>query len=266
MQTDNAQEAPSLVVQELVHLLPAENVGTGWLIATIVVGVIGAVIWIVGARYSRWILTLLAVLLGAALGKNLPGWLGWQISGAGPAVGAALLLGVTGFVLHGMWVGIGLGAVLCCWTAIGCWIGLRDAASWNWPPIGDGATLTSYLTSLWQTMPQNVTRLMPYCCAAAMVTGLAAAIIWPRLALLLGWSLAGTTLMVLAGIASLNFIRPELLGRLPSAAWAQATLLGSIIGMGALLQWRLGPRSAKAKPKKKSDDFDDEDDEYDDKD
>src|SRR4029453_5362604 len=108
--TEKKQEVLLTMVQELLNLLP-QDVGRLGLVIAIVGSMIGLGMWLIGSRFSRPIVTLLTVLLGASIGMHLPKWFGWQISGAGPAVGAALVLGVTGYVLHGMWVGIGLGTV-----------------------------------------------------------------------------------------------------------------------------------------------------------
>src|SRR5450432_1535814 len=131
------------MVQELVNLLP-RDAGVFGLVIAIVGSLVGVLIWLVGSRFSRPIVTLATVTLGAAIGMHLPRWFGWDISGAGPAVGAALVLGVTGYALHGMWVGIGLGTILASWTAMACWIVFRNGANLNWPAIQAGTTLVAF--------------------------------------------------------------------------------------------------------------------------
>src|SRR4051794_30502848 len=153
----------------------------------IVGSLIGVAIWLLGARFSRPIITLLTVLLGATVGMHLPQWFGWNISGAGPAVGGALVLGVTGYVLHGPWVGIGLGTVLSSWAAMACWIAFRNNAGWAWPEYGADTSVLDYSRALWQALPPDVARVLPYACATAMVCGLGLAIIWPKVSLILGW-------------------------------------------------------------------------------
>src|SRR3954465_14650639 len=181
-----------MMIQELINLLPRDP-GNAGLIVEIIGSLIGAGTWLLGSRFSRPIITLLTVLIGATVGMHLPRWFGWNISGAGPAVGGALVLGVTGYVLHGMWVGIGLGTVLCSWVTLACWIAFRNGAGWAWPQWGADSTLVAYGQSLWQSPPGHVTGILPYACATAMVSGLALAIIYPKLSLVLGWSLAGAT-------------------------------------------------------------------------
>jgi len=177
----------------------------------------------------------------------LPRWFGWEISGAGPAVGAALVLGLTGYALHGMWVGIGLGTVLASWTAMACWISFRNGANWNWPAIDSTTTVATYITTLWQSLPADVMRILPYASGTAMVSGIAMAIIWPKLSLIVGWSLAGTTLLAGMGVAALDFGQPDWLVKIPSPLWAQTTLLGCFAALGSMIQWKLGPKPAGAK-------------------
>jgi hypothetical protein len=241
-----------MVVQELIYILP-QDPGTMGLIIASAGSLIGAAIWLLGARYSRTIITLLTVLLGAMIGLHLPQWCGWEISGAGPAVAIALVLGVTGYVLHGMWVGIGLGIVLASWTTLACWMTLRHEMTWTWPDYPDGATFAWYLAEVWESLPADVTRILPYACGTALISGLAAAIIWPKTSLIVGWSMAGATLLLGMGVAAADYGQPALLVYAPSPLWAQITVLAGVVAAGALIQWKLGPKvSAGGGGKKKA--------------
>jgi hypothetical protein len=258
--TDNVQEVVhfratvlEMLVQELLNLLPLDPGSAGFAVA-IIGSLIGAIVWLLGARFSRTIITLVTVLLGAAVGMRLPQWCGWSVSGEGTAVGGALGLGVTGYAMHRMWVGFGLGTVLCAWATMACWIGFRNGAAWTWPAWGTDTTIESYAVSLWQALPPDVARILPYACAMAMISGLAMAIIWPKTTLILAWSLIGATLLVSMGVAAVEYGQPQWLLKIPSPTWAQATLLGAIVSVGALVQWKLGPKPAAKSPKKKSDD------------
>jgi hypothetical protein len=245
------------VLQELISLFP-KDVGPAGLAIAIVGTIVGFFLWLLGSRFSRKIVTLLTVLLGAMIGRHLPQWFGWEISGAGPAVGGALVLGVTGYVLHGMWVGIGFGLVLALWAALACWITLHNTAIWAWPAVDTQIAMVDYSRALWTGMPTDVTRIMPYACGTAMVTGLGLAIIWPRVSLLLGWSMIGVTFLVTFGLAAMSFGRPELLEKVPSPLWAQASLVALLVSLGALVQWKLGPKPVAAKPSKKKESDSDE--------
>lgn len=247
------------MVEELVNFLPAEP-GTMGLIIAIVGSLVGVGIWLLGSRFSRPMITLLTVLLGAFVGMQMPRWFGWQISGAGPAVGAALVLGVTGYVLHGMWVGIGLGTVLASWAALACWMSFRSGASWTWPAMTEGMGLAEFTQAVWNGLPPDVARILPYASATAMMTGLGLAIIWPRVSLILGWSMAGVTLLTGMGVAALDFGRPEWLSRLPSPMWAQGTLVMLMVALGSIIQWKLGPKPAISQPKSRKSKRDDSDD------
>jgi hypothetical protein len=240
------------MVQELVNLLPRDAGGLGLGVA-IVGSLVGMVIWLLGSRLSRPIVTLGTVTIGALIGQRLPTWCGWNISGAGPAVGAALILGVTGYALHGMWVGIGLGTVLASWAAMACWIIFRHGANLTWPPIAADTTLANFCKTVWQQLPADVWRVLPYACATALVSGIAIAIIWPRFSLILGWSMAGATLLAGMGVAAVDFGKPDLLNHVQQPMWAQATVLGSLVALGAIVQWKLGPKPVIAKKKPKDD-------------
>jgi hypothetical protein len=242
------------MVQELVNLLPRDGGSVG-LVVAIVGSLIGMLAWLVGSRFSRPVVTLLTVTIGAIVGMHMPVWFGWDISGAGPAVGAALVLGVTGYALHGLWVGIGLGTVLASWAAMACWIIFRNGANLTWPPITTDTTLIDYCKAIWQQMPAEVAQYLPFAAATALISGVAAAIVWPRASLILGWSMAGATLLAGMGVAAVNFERPQWLEHVPQPMWAQSVLLGSLVAIGSLVQWKLGPKPVGATRKKPKDDF-----------
>lgn len=247
------------MVQEWINLLPRDP-GNAGLIIAVIGSLIGAAVWLLGSRFSRPILTLITVLLGAAIGMHLPVWFNWNVMGAGPAVGGALVLGISGYALPGMWVGIGFGTVLASWAAVGTWIALHNGADWNWPAIDANTTIVSYAAALWHALPPDVAKYLPWCCGAAMVSGVAMSIIWPKVALLVGWSMAGATLLVGMGVAAVNFGRPQWLANLPTPMWAQTSLLAMVVTLGALIQWKLGPKPAGAKVAKKKPKDEDHDD------
>ncbi|HEY7091243.1 MAG TPA: hypothetical protein VH518_24315 [Tepidisphaeraceae bacterium] len=230
-----------MVLQELVRLLPSDP-GTMGLIIALAGSALGVAMWLAGSRFSKPVITLLTVLIGATIGMHLPQWFGWEISGAGPAVGAALVLGVTGYALHGVWVGIGLGAVLASWTALACWIAFHNGAVWTWPTVTPETTVFQFLQAVWQTLPPDVSRILPYACATAMVTGMGLMIIWPKASLVFGWSMAGVTMITCMGLAALVFGQPQWLGKLPQPMWAQTSLLAMLVMLGALIQWKIAPK------------------------
>ena len=69
---------------------------TGWLVAAISIGGVlaGLIMWLVGARFSRSIVTLIAVSIGALLGLRMPHWFSVPLGAWATAVGGALLLGI----------------------------------------------------------------------------------------------------------------------------------------------------------------------------
>ena len=99
------------MVQTYLQLLPPEA-SSATVVALWVAAGVGTVVWLSGSVWSRWVVTLFTVMLGASIGMHMPRWFGWSISGAGPAVGMAVVLGVTGYAVHGGWVGALLGAAL----------------------------------------------------------------------------------------------------------------------------------------------------------
>ena len=120
---------------------------------------IGAVLWLTGARFSRSLVTLSAVSMGAIIGMQLPEWMGWDVSGMGPAVGGAMVFGLSGFLLHRMWIGLALGTVLSMWALLILWAVTAQGQTWERPPVDESTTIATYAPELWQALPMDFTRL-----------------------------------------------------------------------------------------------------------
>lgn len=224
------------MLHQWLALLPSQ-VGTLGLIVAVSGTLLGVLLWLVGARFSRPLITLCTVALGALAGMMLPRWFQWSVSGMGTAVGGAVLLGISGYWLHRFWVGFGLGLVLACWVALGTWTLLSGNVQWTWPPADENSTVTSYLTTTWQTLPADVTHALPFTCATAMLSGLVAAVLWPRIGLVMLHSMAGVSLAVGMGLAAIEFGRPQWLGIVPAQGSSQLMLLLGLTIFGALVQW-----------------------------
>src|SRR5258708_5565086 len=106
------------MLQELLGLFPdAVNRMTPAL-AFGIAGV-GALLSLCGARVSRSLLTLVMVAVGTFVGMRLPRWFGWGIDPMGPAFGAAIVLGLGGYVFHRTFEGILLGVLLAAAAGAG---------------------------------------------------------------------------------------------------------------------------------------------------
>ena len=109
------------MIQELMTLMPQGLAGCspGWAIG---LALAGAALWLIGATFSRSLVTLALVAAGTLIGLHLPGWCRWSIDGMGPAIGGAVLLGCSGYLLHRVWIGASLGIAMALWSGITCWI------------------------------------------------------------------------------------------------------------------------------------------------
>src|SRR4051812_12717800 len=242
------------MLPDFLQLIPDEPT-TVALVVAMVGTVIGATLWLLGAKMSRATVTLFTVLAGAAVGMHLPQWFDWNISGAGPAVGAAVVLGLSGFVLHRVWIGIGLGSLMALWTGVAAWMCLHGTQPWVWPAIDPSDSLWSYLKDVWANVPPDAARIMPYACGVATVSGLAATILWPKLATSIYWSGLGVSLLVTMGVAAMDLGRREWLDHLPQQTWAQLATVVVMVAIGAAIQWQLQPKAAApARPRRSSSD------------
>jgi len=225
------------MLQLLIQWLP-DQVGGAALAIALFGAAVGAVLWLSGARFSRTLIGLVAVAVGATAGLELPRRLGWSISGAGPAVGLALIAGVAGYLFHRLWIGVGLGMVLAGWVFLACWVLLKAPATFNWPAAAANASVSDYMVQLWQSLPANVAGMLPIACGGAVMMGLIVTIFWPTLAVATAWSAAGASLLAALGSAAMEFSRPQWLGVLPQQFSSQVCGLGILVVVGVAAQWK----------------------------
>src|SRR5882672_1369520 len=105
------------MMQQLLSLLPKEINSLAMMIA-LAGAVLGGILWLGGSRFSRTLMTLISVFVGALVGLQLPRWLPLGLEGWATATLGALVLGISGYALHKVWVGMGLGLVLAGWAAL----------------------------------------------------------------------------------------------------------------------------------------------------
>jgi hypothetical protein len=247
--------------EHLITLLPLQP-GTITMIVALLGCIIGLALWIAGARFSQSILTLAAVALGTAIGLKLPLWCNWSIDPMAPAVVGAIALGISAYTLHRLWVGLWLGAILMLWSALVFWAMRGAEFHWRWPRYDPVQTLPQYLADLWQNVPESLHQYMGVCAAAALLVGISAVWLWPRIGVSLLWSAAGISLLLPTAATALSRFDPTALRHLPRENSAQLGLLAALVAAGTLLQWRTisllqaaaAKESSAAQSKKKSKD------------
>lgn len=231
------------MLQELLPLVPA-NAGQAGVGIGVGSAVVGLFLWIAGARFSRQMLTLALVSVGAYVGKKLPVWYGWNFSPAAFAVIGAVICGVAGYAMHRFWVGLCLGSIATVWSCLSVWMLRHGEIAWSWPAVSADMTVADFCNALWANLPETVRLTLPYAAGASMVTGTVFALIKPRLATVMNWSIIGSTLMLLGSLLAVESYQPAWFGRMPAELWAQLSILMSIVAFGAVVQWKIAPPGA----------------------
>jgi hypothetical protein len=228
------------MLQDLMSLIPPQ---LGAAVATYALpgAGVGIVLWILGARMSRAWCTLALVAAGAFVGMQLPRWYGWQISGAGPAVGGAVVFGFLGYALHALWVSVELGALLAAWASLVTWSLLHGAAPLAWPVVNPAMSRMDLAQALWAAVPPEVARILPYAAGLAMLSGVLIGLLWPRAAVVMLWSLIGTTMICFFGVIAIRYLYPRWASWVPVGTTAQATAFLGLVALGSFIQWRLLP-------------------------
>lgn len=232
------------MIQQLMALLPRQIDGLAMVLA-IAGAIIGLILWIAGSRFSRTLVTLISVSSGALIGMKMPAWFGWPLEGWSTAVLGALILGISGYAAHRVWIGAGLGIVLACWAIMGTFVVYHTTGEagkpWTWPAMTAGQTLQQHLVDVWNSLAPEARKTLPFACATALMSGLAASVLWPRLGVVLLYSCAGLTLLIGLGIAAMSVTQPQWLKVIPNQTSSQVIMLLSLVAFGAVMQWRCAP-------------------------
>lgn len=226
------------MLDTLARLLPPLSGPTT--LALCVLGLLGAAtLWLAGSRFARPLATLFAVAVGGVVGLALPGWMNIGLAPAAAAVGAALLLGISGYLLWQAWLAMALGASLAMWGTLACWMLVAGSSEWSWPAWSEGATLAGYLSGSWQGMPSEFTTLAPFVAALLMLAGLVVGLVWRRQLVPLSCSVIGISLLTTLGLLVASIGQLHWRRAVPAATFAQAFMLLILSMFGALVQTRL---------------------------
>lgn len=237
------------MVHELLELLPPD-VSTLMLWVAIGGVVVGAGLWLAGSRISRGLITLMLVAGGALAGLRLPGWMGWEIDPMGPAVVLALVLGLSGFVLHRMWIAAGLGLTLAAWAVLACWVAWGDPAAIesviestvesSWASADQQPTFNQWVANIRESQPPILWQVLPWAAGIAVLSGIAVGLVWQRIALILLYSLVGVSMVVGLGMLLVQARQPAWIDRLPQQTWIQLSIVAALVVLGMAAQWRFG--------------------------
>ena len=201
----------------------------------------GAVLWLAGSRFSRSLVTLLAVSLGAVIGVRVPEWFGWSVDSMGVAFAGALVLGLTGYLLHTTWIGMSLSLVLALWVGVAAWQTVGGGEQLQWPTVNPTADVEVMLADVWRSLPGDLPRVMPVAIGAALVGGVGITVLSPKLGRVLTYTMVGLSMLVVMGVTAMRMTRPDWLVLLPRSFPTQAAILLGMVLTGVLIQWRLTP-------------------------
>ncbi len=229
------------MICEVLRAMPSEAASGLWLIAMTGLA-LGGLLWLAGARFSRPLVCLACALGGAIVGLRLPAWLGFDVVAWASAAGACLAMGFLGYMLHQLWVGAGLGALAAlwaCYTLIVAYPGQAFSVPVETGPMGLGA----YLMEIGRGISPELHRTLPLAAGTAAAGGVVLAVLLPRTAMYVFYSLLGVTLLSVLGTTAMQLFRPEMLASLPARAVGQSLLILGMVVFGAVVQWRTTPRA-----------------------
>ncbi len=230
------------MLRELIALLP-ESLGECSLSVAIGGAVIGAGFWLAGARFSRSLVTLIAVAIGTSVGMRLPNWLGWSIDGMAVGVGGAVVLGVSGYLLHRTWIGLYLSLLLTLWAVAGSWTVLMRSQTLIPLSVDWKTGMVAAFESMWNQLPTTLVHAVAIAAGAGLLAGVSMTIFWPRLSRVTTWSLAGVTLLLTMLGAAEQTTHSNWVTAIKLNDASQASALFGLVLIGGLIQWCLTSRA-----------------------
>jgi hypothetical protein len=241
----------SMLIQQALGVWPREASAAALLLALGGI-VVGAFLWLAGAKFSQSLIALVAVAVGAFIGLNLPRWLDWPVAGWASAVGLALTLGVCGYAMHRLWAGAALSLLLATWAGIGavCGYGLTETVRAAWAAVSPQLGLVDRVQNFWNALPADLHRALPFACGVAFAAGLGLMLMWVRLATVLFYSVLGVSMLVGFGSIAVLMRRPSLMNMVPASPTVRWSVLGGLVILGMLVQLRLFSRPASSPPAK----------------
>jgi hypothetical protein len=231
------------MLRELLSLIPQNIVDRPPLVLLGAAGA-GVVLALAGARFSRAIVTLTAVGAGAFLGLHLPAWMGWSIDAIGAAFCGAIVLGVSGFVLHRAWLGLLLSGLLATYAATFTWI-LRGGGAWKLPPWDGSQDVVAMLSALWRSLPGTMYSALPIALLGGLVIGLLLSIYFPRTTRVAFYTLLGGGLLAVGGALACRKLWPQTYSQLPADLTFELSAALIFLLISSCIQWLLLPRVAR---------------------
>ena len=195
-----------------------------------------------GARFSRSVYTLAAVAAGAWVGLRVPRWTGWELDVMATAIGGALVLGFSGYLLHRAWVGLTLGLML---ASVGLGITLHRLTAggmWSVPAIDPTQPVGEILRGIWSALPTKPTRVLMIVAGTGLAAGGMLAWVWPKFARVMTFAMLGPVMLVGGGLVAVAMARPQWLAHVPASTQVQGIALAAIVLFSAAVQWAFFPR------------------------
>jgi hypothetical protein len=229
------------MLYQFVNWLP-HDAGTRGFAVAFTIAAVGLGLSVAGARFSRSIFTLAAVAGGAWAGLRVPRWMGWELDPMATGIGAALVMGMAGYLLHRAWVGLTLGLMLASMGLAITWHRLATAGSPAVPTIDLTHGVPAIVREFWAALPRNWSRILLIVAGTGLAGGAMIAWVWPRAARVLAFSMMGTAMLAGGGVVAVAFGRPEWLARVPASVQTQGIALAILFVVSAAVQAAMMPR------------------------
>lgn len=229
------------MLREILSLLPQGMVDRPPALLLAAAGA-GAVLAVVGGRFTRSLVTLSAVGAGAVLGLHAPAWFGLSVDAIGAAFCGAIVLGVSGFVLHRTWIGLLLSTLLMTYAGVFTWIMLAGDVKWSMPQLDGSQDMPAILSTIWRSLPAALYPSLPIAIFVAAALGILVAVLWPRVARVACCSVLGGGVLVVAGGLATQKNWPQVYNSIPDHVALELAIFLGFLLLASCIQWVFLPR------------------------
>ena len=247
-----------VMVQELLSLVPADQVRTTLLAVVLTGSMLGAATLLLGGLRSRFMMCLLLLVGGTLAGHSVPEWFGLRIEPNATAILGAIVMGILGFAFHRVWVAIGLGMMLGGLAGVILWFKLDAGRLFHAPAAEQGMTVASYVLLCWDQAPPIFKAKLPVVGAAAGLAGLVVGMLLNRVGTAFFYSILGTSILFL------SLLFGEASGQMPTASYLlpevsemRVVLFAGFVLLGTMVHLATMPRplpaGGRAEPKPEDD-------------
>lgn len=199
------------------------------------VAVAGAVLWLYGNALSRGLITLALVAIGTVAGLLVPDVMEWQVQSSATAMGGAVALGVSGFMLHHLFRSALLAMAAAGWVLVIAALA-QGVDAHALVIAAQSRDIGAIGVALEQAVPAMHDTAVRLAAALAALGGVTLSLLRPRTGGVITWVLTGGAIMLAGTTVAMLVHHPHIPLQVGGSPLLQAGLIGTLLLGGIMIQ------------------------------